>query len=148
MRLRFMEGCEPPVTALESLAGVEEVWREAPEVSTVAVRFSDPGPLDRFIQENRAGLVFAAKLPAGEARFEGEPRLQPIGTFQAALEMAQEMANRGRGSRLDDEYRGREPFLVADLASCLRHARCWAMSPGDLDTTLERLETLFDEVSR
>jgi len=141
-----MEGREPPVAAVEALAGVEEIWHEPPAASTLGVRFSDPGPLDRFIHENRADIVFAAKLPGGEARFEGEPQLQPIGTFQAALEMTQEMANRGRGSRLDEEYRGREPFLVADLASCLRHARCWAMSPGDLDATLARLETLFDEV--
>ena len=85
------------------------------------------------------------KLISSEAVFEGELRFTPLGTLQAATEMAQEMGNRAPGRRLHAGFEHRPAHLVLDLASHLRGARCWGMTPGTLSVTLDRLESMFDE---
>jgi hypothetical protein len=145
IRIRFIEGREPATAALENLDGVDQAKRDPADPTIVAAHFSRHDALEHFLESHRDDIVFATKVISNNALFEGEPEFSPLGTLQAATEMAQEMGNRGPGSRLHAEFEGNPAHLVLDLASHLRAARCWGMTPGTLPATLDRLESLFDE---
>jgi hypothetical protein len=143
MHLRFAANHLPPVATLRAIPGVEEAWADPEDPELLCVRFSDGKGLDRHVRRHRKVIVLALKRPSSGPRFDRPPRMWPIGPFRAAIEMGQEMVNRGHGSRLEREFRGREAHLVMELAALLRHCRCYAMTPGHLGATLDMLERRF-----
>lgn len=142
--LDFVPGALPPLDRLRDLPGVEEVRYHSSIPRRVVVHVSDAGSIDRFIRRRRRQIVQTRKRLEETPRFDRPPEIWPIGPFQAAIELMQEMANRGIGSRIEREFRGREGDLVAQLATLLGPGRCYAMTPGRLDRSLELIERCFD----
>jgi hypothetical protein len=143
MHLRFLAHRKPPLESLRAIAGVEDAWVDRSDPELFCVLFFEGGGLDRYIRRNRKSIILAMKRPPVGPRFDRPPRMWPIGPFQAALELGQEMVNRGHGSRIEREFRGREAHLVMELATLLRRCRCFAMTTGRLDPTLDMLQRRF-----
>ncbi len=142
--LRFAKHAGPPPDSLRSLAGVEDVRTHTRIPGVVRVRYSEAHELGRFLERHRRRIVVARKRPVNGPRFDRSPAIWSIGPFQAAVELAQEMTNRGYGSRIEREFRGREGELVLAIASLIGRSRCYAMTPGRLKETLALLEHRFE----
>jgi hypothetical protein len=127
---------------------VETIVGRPDSPDTYDIRIADSTALTEFLREHREDIVSILKCPGATPRFDGKPLVRSLGSFEASLELAQEMANRCPGSRLEDEFRGREAFLVAELAGALREARCYAIVPGRLEETIKLFEERFREACR
>ncbi len=128
---------------LRNLPGVTEVVGRAGDSRYAMVHTQSNAALTAWIDEHDAWIVAAFKRAAEPPDFDGAPRLETIGTFQAAVELCQEMLNRHAGSVLGSRYRGREALLAADVARVLRGTRCLCLSPGRLDETIELVTAEF-----
>ena len=114
--------------AMQELGGLTQVREEVRDVW-----------LTRWLRDNHDIVVASIKLPDRPPDFSKRSRAVPIGPFQAALELAQEMLNRHQGSLLATEFEGRETHLVAEIAGLLDEARCIALWPGRPEEALELL---------
>jgi hypothetical protein len=146
MHLRFAPGHRPPLGTLRGIPGVADAWADRSDQDLLCVRFTEGSGLDHYVRLHRKVVVLAYKRPAEGPRFDQPPRIWPIGPFQAAIEAGQEMVNRGHGSLVEREFRGHEPDLVLELGGLLRGCRCYAMTPGRLDATLDLLQSRFAAV--
>lgn len=147
VRIETTTGAESRLDELRALDGVTRVDL-VPESPGAAVVTADrAGALDAWLRRNAESVLIAVKLASGAPSFGGVPSLRPIGTFQAALELCQEMVNRHPASRLDDEFRGREADLVTETARLLAGARCYALETGELEGSIELLRSAFDEAA-
>ena len=145
--IRVTEGQEAILRDLEGLEGIRSVQESANDPAYVRVEASNTGPLIRWLRENHDSLVYGIKQASGPPEFDGEPRLEPLGPFQAALELCQEMLNRHEGSILADEFRQREVSLVTEVAERLGRAQCFALLPGRLEDTLQLLTERFESAA-
>jgi len=142
-----LRGEESRLVELTDLAGVRDVVIDPNRPFVASVTVDDARALIGWLERNERFLVSAVKFASALPNFSGEPSLEPIGTFQAAIELTQELLNRHPGSRLAQEYAGHESGQVADVARMLRGASCFALCPGRLETTLDTLEATFFEVT-
>jgi hypothetical protein len=143
--IRAVEGRESVLADLVSLDGIREVRPNPEDATEVRVEVEHAGNLIRWLQEHQDFLVYGIKEASGRPDFSGKPDLRRIGPFQAGLELCQEMLNRHEGSRLADEFRGRETHLVTEVAEVLKGAACWALVPGRLEDSLQLLTRSFEE---
>ncbi len=140
LEIRFVDGMRPPIEGLRALRGVSDA-RKLPEANDIAsLDVEDPRALERWLEENASLILSVRKVPEGPPDFEARPRLAPIGTFQAAIELGQEMLNRHEGSAIAREFGGREPLIAAEIAGLLEDSRCYALWTGRLDETLRLVE--------
>lgn len=143
--IQVVQGSEESLGALAELPGVRRVERHDRAPWKVHVTVDDATALSGWLRDHREQLVSTVKNANATPDFDSAPSLQPIGRFQAALELAQEMHNRHEGSRLSEEFRGREGLLPASVAALLASARCYALRPGRLHETVELLAARFEE---
>ncbi len=143
--VRLRAGREGLADELASLPGIVGASISATDPSRSDLEVRDPSALETWLARHGDEVVYAVKFAAGAAAFDGTPRLTPISRFQAALELCQEMQNRHRHSRLDREYDGRAAELVADVAVALGAARCFALTPGRLEETIELVRTAYED---
>jgi hypothetical protein len=111
---------------------------------SLRIEVEDAAAFRDWLDANPGAFLYLIKYPAQAAEFDATPVLRPISRFQAAVELAQEMQNRHAGSVLANEYAGREIECVLDLAEALGEARTFALTPGDLEETLDLLEAMID----
>jgi hypothetical protein len=143
-RLTFADGA-PGIRRELNALGVARVRRCSADGRQWSVEASHPARLLAWIDSRPVGLVAWAKTTSEPPRFDAPPKVARIGRFQAAIELAQEIVNRGRGSRLGAAYAGRESEIAVDLAVLLRGARCYGLVPGKLDATVALVDRLFAE---
>ena len=117
--------------------------KRSPDGRRWRVEAEDAFPIRTWIEGRPDGLQAWAKGASAAPRFDGPPAAAPIRRFQAAIELVQEMVNRGPASRLAAEYAGREQEIPVDLAARLAEARCYALVPGRLEETVDLVERLF-----
>lgn len=141
--LRFLDPDADHVDELAGLGGVSEVHRLDGCPWDVRVVADDADALRRWLIASSDGIVCATKSPKNAPDFSREPLLAPIGPFEAAIELCQEMMNRSEGSALAREFPQGEGQLLCELAGLLAGARCFALSAGRLDRTLELIEGAF-----
>lgn len=142
--IRVATGHEGLLEQLEALDGVRSAEPVDGAPGRVLVRVERAGALADWLGRHREAVVFAVKMASSVPGFDDRPELKRIGTFQAALELGQEMLNRHPGSRLAEEFEGREAELVMELGEMLRGARCHALLPGRLEETLDLLVRAFE----
>lgn len=142
--IRAAAGHEGLLEELEALDGVRGAEPVDGAPGRVLVRVDRAGALADWLGRHRQVVVSAVKMAASAPGFDDPPALERIGTFQAALELGQEMLNRHPGSRLAEEFEGREAELVMELGEMLRAARCHALLPGRLEETLDLLVQAFE----
>ncbi|MBZ5638227.1 MAG: hypothetical protein LAO51_05650 [Acidobacteriia bacterium] len=140
----LLEGHEHAVDEIRGLPGVRRVLVETSSPEVLRVDTEDSAHLALWLRERRDDVVAAIKLPERPPDFSGRSKVVPVGPFQAALELAQEMLNRQDGSALEREFRGRETHLVAEIAGLLEEARCLALWPGRPEEALEFLCGVLD----
>lgn len=145
--LAFVEG-RRRLPATLAKTGIVKVRHRSADGRHWRVEAADPAAIARWIDGRPEGLRGWAKVAVAAPRFDAPPRAVPIGRFQAAIELAQEMVNRGPGSRLGRIYEGREPELPVDLAARIGEARCFALVPGRLGDTVQLVEDLLATISR
>jgi hypothetical protein len=143
--IRLAQDAEPLLRELPGLDGIDGFELPDEDPLLVRLRVKRAAALVAWLAEHRDEVVSATKLPGSAPVFEGPPRLEPVGPFQAAVELGQEMLNRHPGSRIAEEFSGREAELVLELGEMLRKARCYALLPGRLEQTLDLLEAAFEE---
>lgn len=144
--LAFLRGrrrLPAPLAALPDL----RVTRRSRDGRHWRLEARDPAPIREWVESRPGELQAWAKAASHSPSFDGEPRVVPIGRFQAAIELSQEVVNRGPGTRLAAAYAGREAEIAVDLAATLSEARCYALVPGRLDATVRLVERLFGERS-
>ncbi|HEX6850879.1 MAG TPA: hypothetical protein VF139_05670 [Candidatus Polarisedimenticolaceae bacterium] len=146
VELAFTEGRRRLPSALTNVTGVRTL-RRSPDGRQWRIEANDPAAVGAWIETRPKGLRGWAKVADTSPDFDREPRVASIGRFQAAIELAQEMVNRGPGSRLGAVYDGREAELAVDLAARIRDARCYALVPGRLEETLRLIERLCGGIS-
>jgi DNA polymerase III delta prime subunit len=146
VELAFSEGRRRLPRSLAAAAGLR-VRGRSPDGRHWRIEADDPASIGAWIEARPEGLRGWAKVTDTSPCFDGEPRAVSIGRFQAAIELAQEIVNRGPRSRLGAGYTGREAELPIDLASRLGKARCYALVPGRLEETVRLVERLFDAIS-
>ncbi len=142
--IRVAAGHESLLEELEALDGVRSAEPVEGSPGRVRVRVDRAGALAGWLGRHREVVVSAIKMAASVPGFDDPPELERIGTFQAAIELGQEMLNRHPGSRLAGEFEGREAELVMELGEMLRGARCHALVPGRLEQTLDLLVQAFE----
>lgn len=145
--LVLAEGGDEVFAELRDLPGVTKVERRADDSRYARVHTESNTALRAWIEDHEDGIVAAFKQVAEPPDFAGPPRLVSIGTFQAAVELCQEMLNRHTGSVLGSMYRGREVLLAADVAGVLRGARCSCLFPGRLDETIDLATAEFEKTA-
>lgn len=131
---------------LRVLPGVTKVEGKADDSRYANVHTEHNAALIAWIEDHEAWIVATFKQAAQPPDFAGPPRLEKMSTFQAAVELCQEMLNRQAGSALGSKYRGREALLAADVARVLCGARCFSLFPGYLDETIELVTAEFEKV--
>ncbi len=148
LEIRFRAGREDLALDLAAVPGVAGVESRSDSPGGWIAAVDDPTSLDAWLRERRTEIAWLTKYTSEPPDFSREPEVRPLGTFQAALELAQEMQNRHPGSRLDSEFAGREALLVAEMAESLGSARCYAVVPGRLDATVAVLESMVRDRPR
>jgi hypothetical protein len=145
--LRVIHEARHLLAELDGIEGVLSVKPDDEDDCHVILELDESISLRRWLELHQGSIVHAIKLPSGRASFDQEPKIEKMSVFQTAIELCQEMQNRHDGSLLAEEFQDNELKLVSELASTIRHARCYALSPGRLDATLELLETHFSETN-
>ena len=143
--LRVIHDARHLLEEILKIEGVVSVQPDEEDSCHVIVQLEDSMSLRRWLELHQGSIVHAIKLPSGKASFDQEPKIEKMSVFQTAIELCQEMQNRHDGSLLAEEFQDNELTLVSELAAAIRHARCYALSPGRLDATLELLEQHFRE---
>ncbi len=138
------EGHESAADEIRRLRGVRRVLAETGSPEVIRVDAEEAAPLARWLRDHQDVVVASIKIPDRPPDFSKRSRAIPIGPFQAALELAQEMLNRHQGSRLAAEFDGRETHLVAEIAGLLEEARCAALWPGRPEESIELLRSIVE----
>lgn len=145
---RVREGCQDTLASLRALPGNGRILKMPTDAWAVTLEIADTAEIEAWIEAHADDVVLAVKHTGGAPDFAGAPAADRIGSFQAGLEISQEMLNRHPGSRVAEEFEGRETHLVADVAALLRGVECYALSPGVLEDTLDLLEAAFTRAAR
>lgn len=140
---RVREGRDDALADLRSVPGAGRVLEHPADPWALSIEIPETAAIEAWLGAHDQDVVLAVKHTGGAPDFEGTPSADPIGPFQAGLEISQEMLNRHTGSRVATEFDGRETHLVADVAGLIRDVDCYALSPGVLDETLDLLEAAF-----
>lgn len=132
------------VTELGSLPGVSEIGPSPFGEGAWRVRTGAAGPLATWIRERDPAIIAAVESDLDRPDFEASPSLRRIGPFETAVELCRGLLNRRPGSELDREFRGREGFLVAEVAASLRGVALAQMTPGRIEETVALLDRLVE----
>jgi hypothetical protein len=146
--LRLIHDARHLLKEVGAIEGVVSVKEDPADPCHVVVEMKESVVLRRWLELHQEAIVHAIKLPSGRASFDQDPKIEKISVFQAAIELCQEMQNRHDGSLLAAEFHDNELTLVSELAVAIRHARCYALSPGTLDATLALLSDRFDKATQ
>ncbi len=133
-------GFEDLASEVRDLPGVSEVEPSPAGDGALRVRTRAAGALAVWVRERDPGIVAAAETLLDGPDFSAPPSFEPIGPFDAAVELCRGLLNRHPGSALDREFRHREGFLVAEIAASLRGVTLAALSPGRIEETVEILD--------
>lgn len=131
---------------LLELPGVLQVETRADDPRYARVRTENGAALVDWLDRHAERVVATFKRAVEPPEFDRPPHLERVGTFQASVELSQEMINRRPESRLGAAYRGRETRLVADVAGLLGDARCYCLLPGRQEETIRRVAEEFRRV--
>jgi len=141
----LLEGHESAADEIRELRGVRRVLTDTRSPEVIRVDAEEAAPLTRWLRDHHEIVVASIKLPDRAPDFSKRSRAVPIGPFQAALELGQEMLNRHQGSLLASEFEGRETHLVAEIAGLLEESRCLALWPGRPEEALELLSDVVEK---
>jgi hypothetical protein len=147
LEVRVVRGRREALDDLVSAGGADAVRPSESDPWLVRVEVGDAAAIAEWLRRRKTEIVWAVKMPAGPPVFDGQPEINPMGQFQAGLELCQEMMNRHDGSVLAREFAGRETELVAEVAAVCRNAKIYALAPGRLEETVDVLMERFDEAA-
>lgn len=141
--LLTVSGSESALDDLALRAGVVEVGLPDPGGSC-RVTLRSPDGFEDWRRDYPDAVIAAVKGAATPPDFSAPPRLREIPRFDAAVALARHALNRHPGSRLAAEFEDRATAMVVEIAALLRGARCFALTPGRFDETVELVGSRLD----
>ena len=135
------------IADLLRIPGVEGVDVDGEDLIDLGIRHSSAALVEGLegLAENHNVMIFDRKYEEVPAvpRFDGRPTLRPLGTAEAARELARSFLGGPRSKLLRERFGGSVASMVFELAGILEGVQCHRMTVGDLE---EMVRLVYDVV--